>query len=159
WRLAAAALAVGLLIGAGAGAEEPGQDEVTLKNGGTIRGTVVASEPGTSVKIIEMGQEEPRVMPWSQVSDVEKGTYALKAARVQTGRAGRGYGAAPPPAPLPRPPPQAAERPPPKLGDPGVIRLHIESPKPARLIERASALVGTYGPYGVVLTAERTVCT
>jgi hypothetical protein len=155
-RLAVAVLAAGLLAGAGAGAQEPGQDEVTLKNGGTIRGTVVASEPGTSVKIIEMGQKEPRVIPWSQVSDVEKGKYAPKAP-VQPGPAGPGYGVAPPQAPLP--PPQAPEAPPPKLGDPGVIRLHIDSPRPARLVERASALVGTYGPYGVVLTAQRTVCT
>jgi hypothetical protein len=39
-----------------------------------------------------------------------------------------------------------------------VVRLHIDSPRPATLIERRSALVGAYGVYGVVLTAERHVC-
>jgi hypothetical protein len=150
--LTVAVLAAGLLLSTGARAEEPGQDEVTLKNGGTVRGTVVSSEPGTSVKIIELGQKEARVIPWSQVSDVEKGKYAPKST-VQPGPAGPGYGTAPPP------PPQALPPPEPKLGDPSVVRLHIDSPQPATLIERRSALVGAYGAYGLVLTAERRVCT
>jgi hypothetical protein len=148
--LAASLVAFGLSMGA-ARADEPGPDEVTLKNGGSVRGTIVSSEPGTSVKIIELGQTQPRVIPWSQVSDVEKGKYAPKAA-VQPGPAGPGYGA------TPAPKPQAEEYQP-KLGDPGVVKLHVETPIPATVIEHRSALIGTYRGYGLVLHGERTVCT
>lgn len=152
----AVALLAGLLslstVGRAAGDDARGQDEVTLKNGGTIRGTVVSSEPGTSVKIIELGDTQARVIPWSQVSDVEKGKYAPRT-DVQPGSAGLGYASAPPP-PVAAPP-----APEPKMGDPGVVRLHIDSPRPATVIEQRSALVGAYGGYGVVLAGERTVCT
>jgi hypothetical protein len=150
---AALLVAFGLLTSA-ARADEPGQDEVTLKNGGTIRGTIVSSEPGTSVKIIELGQTQPRVIPWSQVSDVEKGKYAPRGA-VQPGPPGPGYGVAPPPPPPPQP---QAEEYQPRLGDPGVVRLHIETPIPATVIEHRMALIGTYRGYGLVLHGERNVC-
>jgi hypothetical protein len=151
--LAALLVAFGLSTSA-ARAQEPGQDEVTLKNGGSVRGTIVSSEPGTSVKIIELGQTQPRVIPWSQVSDVEKGKYAPKGA-VQPGPAGPGYGVAPPPPPTQ---PQAEEYQP-RLGDPGVVRLHIDTPVPATVIEHRMALIGTYRGYGLVLHGERNVCT
>jgi len=140
-----------LSTGGSAAAAEPGQDEVTLKNGGTIRGTVVSSEPGTSVKVIEMGQKEARVIPWSQVSDVEKGKYAPKT-DAQPGPAGPGYGATPPATT------DASLAPEPKMGDQDVVKLHIDTPLPATVIERRSALIGAVNGYGVVLTAERTVC-
>lgn len=99
----AALAAVSLLFATSARAQDVGQDEVTLNNGGSIRGTLISSEPGTSVKILEAGQKEPRVIPWSQVSDVERGKYAPKGA-VQPGPAGPGYGApVTPPRPLPPP--------------------------------------------------------
>lgn len=121
-------------------------DEVTLKNGGVIRGTVVASEPGTSVKIIEMGQKEVRVIPWAQVSDVERGKYAPNA----PGPARPGYAVAPPPQVLPPPEPQ--------LGQPGVVRLHVDSPVPTQVVEHAGTTVGMAGGYGVVFTQLRPVC-
>ncbi|WP_437577209.1 hypothetical protein [Sorangium sp. So ce887] len=137
-----------LSLGASARADD-GQDEVTLKSGGTIRGTVVSSEPGTSVKIIELGDKEVRVIPWAQVSDVERGKFAPKSA-AQPGPAGPGYGAAPPPQPVPVPAPT--------LGAPGVVRLHVESPKPVRVIEEASTTVGAYGGYGFAIHQFRPVC-
>jgi hypothetical protein len=150
--LASALVAAALFtVAPPARAQDRGQDEVTLKNGGSIRGTIVSAEPGTSVKIIEVGQTQPRVIPWSQVSDVEKGKYAPKS-EAQPGPAGPGYGGPPGPPPPPPGPPE------PRLGDPGVVRLHIESPLPATLIEHRSALVGTIGNYGLVLHAERRVC-
>ena len=154
-RLGATALALlslGLFCGS-ARADGPGEDEVTLKNGGAIRGKVVSSEPGTSVKIIELGQTQVRVIPWAQVSDVERGKFAPKAA-AEPGPAGPGYTAPPAAAP------PATDTPPaPKLGSPGVVRLHIDSPLPATIIEHRSALIGTYGGYGLVLHGERKVCT
>lgn len=139
---------VSLLLGASARADD-GQDEVTLKSGGTIRGTVVSSEPGASVKIIELGDKEVRVIPWSQVSDVERGKFAPKSA-TQPGPAGPGYGTAPPPQPLPAPEPT--------LGAPGVVKLHVESPTPVRVVEEASTTVGAYGGYGFAVQQLRPVC-
>jgi hypothetical protein len=150
--VAAAALAACLSLSATALAADPGPDEVTLKNGGSIRGTVVSSEPGTSVKILEAGQSQPRVIPWSQVSDVEKGKYAPSAA-TQPGSAGPGYGTKPPP-----PPADDAAPPEPKMGTTGVVKLHIDSPVPVTLIEQRSGIIGTYNGYGLVLTASRKTC-
>lgn len=141
-------LSLSLVLAATAFAQEGGQDEVTLKNGGVVRGTVVASEPGTSVKIIEMGQKQVRVIPWSQVSDVERGKYAPRQP-AQPGPAGPGYGA---------PPPPPGDGPEPRAGGPGVVRLHIESPLPAQLIEHGGTAVGAYGGYNVVIHQLRPVC-
>jgi hypothetical protein len=145
--LAAALAAAALLFSASALAQDLGQDEVTLKNGGVVRGTVISSDPGASVKILEFGQKEPRVIPWSQVSDVERGKYAPRRP-AQPGAVGPGYGA-PPVAPPP------AE---PQLGAPGVVRVHIDSPLPAQLIEHGGTAVGSYGGYGVVIHQLRPVC-
>jgi hypothetical protein len=137
-----------LLLASAALAQDVGADEVVLKNGGSVRGTVISSVPGTSVKILEMGAKEPTVIPWSQVADVERGKYAPKGAP-QPGPAGPGYGAAPPPVVAP------AE---PTLGTPGVVRLHIDSPVPANVIEHAGTQFAQVGNYGVVLTHFRPVC-
>ncbi len=57
------------------------------------------------------------------------------------------------------PPPQPAlPAPTPQLGMPGVVRLHIDSPLPARVIEQRSILVGRQGAYGVVLQQFSPVC-
>ena len=45
------------------------------------------------------------------------------------------------------------------MGDPGVVRLHIDSPLPATVIEQRSTVVGAYAGYGIVLHQQRTVCT
>lgn len=132
-------------------ADELGNDEVTLKNGGSVRGTVVSVEPGTNVKIIEVGEKTPRVIPWGQVADVEKGKFAPKATAVQPGPAGPGYGAPPPGQPLPPPEP--------KLGSPGVVRLHVESPLPARILAHEPPAVGRVGGYVLVVHRAQNVCT
>jgi hypothetical protein len=53
-----------------------GRDEVVLKNGGTIRGTVVSIEPGSKVVIVEVGSKDPRTPRWAEVADVQKNRYA-----------------------------------------------------------------------------------
>jgi hypothetical protein len=113
-----------LFVSGPARADEPGNDEVTLKSGGSIRGTVLVSEPGKSVEIAVMGEPQPRVVPWSDVDQVQKGKYASAPAP----------SAVPPPS-LPPPPRAAPPAPPgPKLGDPGVARVHIDSPVPVVLV-------------------------
>src|SRR5512132_141052 len=147
----ASALAVAaLFVSTAARADDPGLDEVSLKNGGTIRGTVVSSEPGTSVKILEMGATEPRTIPWSQVSDIERGKYAPKLAPTP-GAAGPGY--------LPPLVPQAIPVPEPTLGEIGVVKLHIESSEPVQVFEHSAPQVAGIGGYAVVIDNSRLVCT
>ncbi len=133
-------------------AQDVGQDEVTLKNGGSIRGTVISSEPGNSVKILELGAKEPRVLPWSQVSDVEKGKYAPKAAP-QPGPAGPGYGGGPP---VPPPPPVV---PAPRAREGGVVKLHIDSPAPVNILQHEDTSVVSVGTQTVLFDRMRVICT
>lgn len=155
-RLAAALLLPALcLVTSFAAAQDAGADEVTLKNGGMIRGTVVSSEPGTSVKILEAGAKEPRTIPWSEVSDVEKGKYAPKPA-VEPGTAGPGYSTPAPAAPAPA----AEEAPPAKLGETaGVVRLHIDSPIPVTVAEHTPPRIVTAGGYTFGYDELKLACT
>jgi hypothetical protein len=121
-----------------------GQDEVTLKNGGTIRGTLVSVEPGVGVKIIELGGSAPREIPWAQVADVDRGKFAPK---------GAGQAASPTAMPrLPLPPPQMA---PVERVMEAPVRLHVESPVPATV--QSHEVVARYG--WAALTRDRDVCT
>lgn len=161
--LSAALVGVALVLASPCAlADELGADEVTLKNGGSVRGTVVSSEPGTSVKILVIGDKAPRTIPWSQVTDVERGKFAPKPAATPPGPAGPGYGGpaatlgGPPGAPPPPPMPEA------KLGTFGVVRLHIDSPELVHVVEHAHA--GTAygysgsGTYAVVFDRMTPVC-
>jgi hypothetical protein len=152
----AAALAVAaLVVSTAAHAEDAGLDEVTLKNGGTIRGTVVAQEPGTSVKILEMGSTETRTIPWSQVSDVERNKYAPRTAAVpQPGPAGPGYVAPSAPVAL-----QPIPLPEPTLGAVGVVKLHVESSEPVQIFEHGATQMAGYGGYALVIDNATLICT
>lgn len=143
-------VAAALAFAGAARADDLGNDEVTLKNGGSVRGTVVSLEPGTSVKIIEYGEKTPRVIPWGQVADVEKGKFAPKTV-AQPGPAGPGYGTPPPPS-------QPVAPPEPKLGSRGVVRLHVESPVPARILAHEAPTVGHVGGYVFVMDRAQGVC-
>jgi hypothetical protein len=157
--LVASLLAVPVLLPASASAADAtmGQDEVTLKDGGTIRGTVVSSRPGVSVKIIELGQTETRTIPWAQVGDVERGKYAPakaskngksdKAGATKPGSAGTGYAEAVPATEVTVP----AETP------SNAVRLHVESPQPALVYSHQTAY-GAVNGYGFVVDAATPVC-
>jgi hypothetical protein len=121
------------------------QDEVTLKDGGTVRGTVVSSQPGVGVKIIELGQNESRMIPWAQVGDVERGKYAPRGAAAQPGSAGPGYAQ---PVPAATPAPGAPRYP---------VRLHVSSPLPANVYSHQTAY-GAVNGYGFVIDAATPVC-
>lgn len=122
-----------------------GQDEVTLKDGGTLRGTIVSSQPGVGVKIIELGQSNTRMIPWAQVGDVERGKFAGgKVGGVQPGSAGPGYGRA---VPVPSAAPPAGHE----------VRLHIDSPKQTFVYSHQTAY-GAVNGYGFVIDAATPVC-
>ncbi|NUP09274.1 MAG: hypothetical protein HOW73_24750 [Polyangiaceae bacterium] len=127
--------------------DEMGVDEVSLKNGGTIRGTIVTVEPGSKVVITESGSKEPRTLAWAEVADVEKGKYEKKADNdaVEPGEAGPGYEA---PIPEEEPAPSG----------PGVVRVHIESEEPVTLYERGATTVFGVGRYVAAVTQVRAVC-
>ena len=70
-------------------AQDAGPDELVLKNGGMLRGTLVAVEPGKSATLL-LVTGETRVVEWKDVAEVIHGKYA-------------------PPPEEPRPPPEASE--------------------------------------------------
>lgn len=136
------ALLAAVLLGGAARADEAvGNDEVTLKNGGSIRGTVVASEPGTRVTILELGAKEPRVIPWDQVSGVERGKFAPA-----------------PPAPAAPPAPGAPQQPALTPGTPGVVHLHVASPEPVQIYKHRESYGVTSGGNTFVIDTPRLVC-
>ncbi len=65
-----------------------GGDQVDLKNGGMLRGTIVSLEPGKEVVILVQGTGEQRGIPWGEVAGTRRGSEGP-----------------PGPPPLPPPPP------------------------------------------------------
>lgn len=153
--VAALVLALSVTSVATAGAQELGADEVALKNGGSIRGTVVSVEPGTKVVILELGQTEPRTLTWAEVADVQKGKYAPAGAKDETepGDAGPGYKSAPVEIAE-----EEEEEPAPEKSGPGVVRVHIEADEPVSLYERGGTSVVSVGRYVAAVTHARQVC-
>jgi hypothetical protein len=114
-------------------AEPSGADEVNLKNGGSVRGTVVSVEPGTSVVIRPMGTDASRTIPWAEVADVQKGKYAKETSSA---------------APSAEPP-----------SGKGVVKVHIDSKKPVNLFEQVATSAGVVGGYAVAVSHIQVVCT
>jgi hypothetical protein len=150
-------LLAAFFLAAAAYGQDAGHDEVTLKNGGSIRGTIVSSEPGVSVKILELGQKEARTIPWAQVADVERDKYDVKPAPVEPGPAGPGYASPAPRQGVPvrvTPPPELTEA---SLGNPGVVRLHVDSPVPVN-VEKRRVEHGSVNGYGFEMYQSVHVC-
>jgi hypothetical protein len=149
-RLAAAVLVLTLSLAARAALADDsvGRDEVVLKNGGTIRGTVVSVEPGSKVVILEMGAKSPRTLTWAEVADVQKDRYPADdaAKKAEPGAAGPGYAGAEPAAPVEPTPGK------------GVVKVHIESKKPVKLIEHVGTAVGAAGGYVIAVEQLRVAC-
>lgn len=130
----AAALLVTAVAHAGepstAGETEPctGDDEITLKNGGMLRGKIVALEPEAQAVIVVCG--EKRTISWSDIDAVERGKHGAP-------------DSPPPPPEKPEEPtgkpapkgglataaPEETSKPPPPPG-PGVVRIHIVADDP-----------------------------
>lgn len=137
---AIATLLLALTLSAAAFADA--DDEVTLKNGGSVRGTVVSVEPGSRVVVLEVGAKEPRALPWAEVADVQKGKFATHGS--EPGPTKAGYADAP-----------ADE---PAAGKPGVVKIHIDADRPVQLLEEMSTSVGAVGGYLVTASQVRSVC-
>ncbi len=142
-----ALLAFFTAVGTASAGDAVGNDEVLLKSGGSLRGTVVAVEPGTQVVFLVSGEKSPRTLPWAEVADVEKGKYG--------GGEDEEEG-------------DAKEKP--RKGDaeeeeedgaparPGKVRLHIESDEPVQLIEEVASSYGVVAGYGVYAVQTRVAC-
>ncbi|AKT44066.1 hypothetical protein [Chondromyces crocatus] len=129
-----------------------GEDELLLKNGGMIRGTIVSVEPDREVVIVVYGTGEQRRIPWADVDKVDRGKHTQRPTPEAL---------PPPPAPpahaAPPPPPPVAPRgepasPPP--GTPGIVKLHIEANKPNIGLYEVTAsgvIVGMRGSASVVM--------
>jgi hypothetical protein len=154
-KLASIVATLVLCVSRAAFADGLGDDEVTLKNGGSVRGTVVSVEPGTSVKILETGAEKPRVIPWMEVADVQKGKYApATATNVQPGTAGQGYQEPNTAVVKPKPRPAAVQPQPVETGP----RVHIDSPEPAQLKKFRGATYQQLGNYAITTVYVEDVC-
>jgi len=126
-----------------------GRDEVVLKNGGTIRGTVLNVEPGTKVVILEMGSKDPRTLRWAEVADVQKNRYEAEdaAKKVEPGKDEPGYTSPSPAAPVEETP-----------AGKGAVKVHIESSKPVQLLEHVGSAIGSAGGYVVAIDQIRVAC-
>ena len=118
-------------------------DEVTLRDGTVLHGTVLSQRRGVSVKIVEVGHKRPRTISWGKVSEVARGKLLSKPA-VATESAPV---AEAPPAPAAPPPPSPAN----------AVHLHIDSPTPA-LLYRHDEASGTFDGHSYVLDRATPVC-
>jgi hypothetical protein len=133
-----------LLSSAPVRADEPlGADEVTLKNGGMVRGSVVTVEPGTKVVLIEAGSTTPRTIPWAEVADVERGKYAGKGEAKEKGDSAK----------------EDAKAEPETDGKAGVVKLHIDSGERVQLHEELDTRYASAGGYAIAVSTEHVACT
>lgn len=131
---------------AGAGA---GEDEVILKNGGMVRGTVVSMEPGKNV-VLMLPSGEERTIEWDEVEKVERGKHKEKDEPEEEEPA-----EAEEPTPVESAPAEAGPAP-----GPGVVRLHIEGDEPGVQLYRVLGTAMAVGPGGTAFAqAQEIVCT
>jgi hypothetical protein len=134
----AVALAQGAAPPAPAQAPTGGEDEVTLKSGGAIRGTVIAADPPRLVVIAIQGTGEQRTIPWADVDRVERAKYARPGIT----------------APLARDTPL-----PPPAGTAGGPRLHIETDDQSVTLHRITGSIAVEGAgSSAVAISSRPVC-
>ena len=110
-------------------------DEVSLQDGGIVKGEILLLTPGEKVVIQVPGEDEPRTIAWSEVSDVQRDGGGKKSSGGDdTAHADDVESQA------------TAE------AEAGVVRVHIESDKPVELIEVTGAARGTtaYGSFVVI---------
>ncbi|HVK63971.1 MAG TPA: hypothetical protein VM694_05840 [Polyangium sp.] len=105
----------------GSGSVTTGPAEIQLKNGSTMRGTLVNVEPGQRVIVIVAGEQS--VIPWSEIAKIAGGPQE-----------------AAPPAPPAAPTPLAAAAP--LAPGQGVPFLHIESNWPNVELSRIDGEIG-----------------
>jgi hypothetical protein len=109
-----------------------GTDEISLKDGGVLRGRILSIEPERKAVILLAPAGELRVVPWTEIDHVERGKYAPDAA--------------PPPAPpAPPPPPPADSSPEPLRPGPGTPRVHIEANKRGVALHHIAVPLGGAG--------------
>lgn len=118
-----------LAVTRSAAAQELGEDEVALKNGGSIRGTVVSVTPGEAVKVIEAGSTESTTYPWSEVKKVAKGKFAHHTEDAH------------PTSPAPK-----------------MVQVHIESSEPAELRHEIATSVGVVNGYAYGSVVSESAC-
>lgn len=135
-------------------AQDLGNDEVSLKNGGSIRGTVVSVEPGNKVVILEFGAKEPRTLTWAEVADVQKGKFA----KPEPGPQGPGFAT-----PEPKEDEEDEEQPTKKkkgrkAAGRGVVQLHVESDEPVSVYQEVASGVVASGGYVMTVGVGRFLC-
>lgn len=141
-KFVAASLFAAVVALSGAASADLGPDEVTLKNGGMLRGDVISVEPGTKVVLMEAGATAPRSIPWAEVADVERGKYGGDGDDKDGGKVEGGDKAAAAPS-----------------GKAGVARVHIDSEEKVQLHEELDTQYAQAGGYALAVTRGRVACT
>jgi hypothetical protein len=144
----AAAFATASSVAPRCWAAEQAPDEVTLKDGSAVRGTLISVDTGDKVVILEAGADKTRTIPWKDVSDIEKGKYAAESS-AKPGAAGEGYGKTAEP---------DAEAAAPDASKPGVVKLHIESPVPVTLMRTQPIGFVSAGGYTMGVAQTSNIC-
>ncbi|XXT18198.1 hypothetical protein WME94_49005 [Sorangium sp. So ce429] len=110
--------AVPMASNEGEQARDSGEDELILKTGETVRGTLVVVEPNRRVIILEGGSDTPMKVLWYKVQSIERGKYPRQVAD--------------PPLEPEESPRDAApcSRPPAAPSGTGIVRVHIETENP-----------------------------
>jgi len=144
--ISGALLAFFAAVGTASAGDAVGNDEVLLKSGGSLRGTVVAVEPGTRVVFLVSGEKNPRTLPWAEVADVEKGKYG-GGDEEEEPKEKRRKGA--------EEEEETDEEP---SRGAGKVRLHIETDEPVQLIEEVASSYGVVAGYGVYAVQTRVAC-
>lgn len=134
---------------------------MTLKNGGSVRGTVISMEPGSKVVILEYGQEKPRTLVWAEVADVQKGKFAKSGpgaspeAPSEAGETGPGYAPIKKRRTIEQDDDGADEEPEAKRDG---VKVHVDSPEPVELYQQTGAAVVRTGRYVTVVGIGQKVC-
>lgn len=146
-------------------------DEVLLKDGSSVRGTLIEVDSGDKVVILKKGSDKTTTIAWKDVSDIEKGKFA-PAKKAEPGSAGKGYDdssskgsddsadsdgsddtASSDDTANPDKPAAPDTK---KLG---VVKLHIQSPVPVTLMQTKPLGYVSAGGYSMGVAATRSVCT
>ena len=111
-------------------------DKITLQNGGMVKGEVLVLTPGERVVIQVPGEEKPRTIPWSDVSDVQREKSATTEVAEES------------PTDDPAEPTDAANQ----------IQLHIESDKPVQLFRMVGVTTAKTFYGNIAATQYQLVC-
>jgi hypothetical protein len=126
-------------------------DEVSLKNGGLVRGTIVSLDPGKEVIITVQGTNQTRTIPWAEVDKVNRGGQATAPPPPPARPAPPAYGE--PAAPVVVAPPVAPGIPVVRPGV-GAPWVHVDADSDGVMLQRVDMEMAVVSNYGTAYAAS-----